>query len=319
MPNALNGDEGDAFRSYYQEIRDSAVDGYYESSKFKQLAYEFFEGRVDNPREMVAFVFGTGDNKFWCFEHNIIDYPMSDFDTIHDIVVELDDIQVRLTSEDDCFYTHTPDYDYYNLWCCTSVPFQNIIVNSFPMELSFHSCSRGRNWIRELCNEKDDYEGELMVDQDGMFVDTSYFESEVDKLVSRKMSIERGNIDRTFIKRVTEIVCEKYPNTIFKTTHQEIVRYVFVNPEDSKRVKLESFFKDVDNFDVVDFTVSEDSNGDDILVGIEDEMGLLENEWKQAYISLYESLHKKVTHDFECGIVPLPAKKMKINLSKLLD
>lgn len=321
MPNALNGYESDAFRSYYQEIRDSAVDGYYESNKFKNLAYDFFDGRVDNPREMVSYVFGTGANKFWCFEHNLIDYPMVDFKTIFDIVVELDNIKEKLLSEDDSHpYTHTPDYNFYNLWCCTSEPFENIIINSFPMELSFHSSSRGSKWMRELCNKKDEYEGELMVDQDGMYVDTSYFDSEVDKLVYSKMLKERGDIDQTFIKQVTDIVCEKHPNTIFKTlTDTDVVCYVFVNPEDAKRVNLETFFDDINTFNVFNYEVTENSDGDDVWNGIDVEMRLLEDEWKQAYVSLYESLHEKISHDFECGIVPIPEKTMKVNLSNLLD
>lgn len=312
MPNMLNGDHTEMLTNYYQELRDTAVDGRYESTKYRKLAYEFFEGKVDTPREMVAYIFGTGQNKFWCFEHNISDYAMSQFKTLLDIERKLEDIQEELMPEV-IDGTYTKDFNVYNLWCCTSEPFQNIIINSADFMVGSNNFTHYSDLNDEVCNTKDEYDGEIMVDENDMYVNTEYHDDPIDGLVKTDMYRAAIPIITKYNKLMIDYIRKEYPNTIFRSVSDNIYSYTFARWEDADNVSLDNFFDDLNKFNIIDMGFEEITiDGKTLFAYYHNE---IVNEYKTIYNLLYQS-HKI---DIENGVVKMPRRKMSISLKGLLD
>lgn len=318
MPNMLTGDYHTNLTAYYQELRDNAnPDGSYDISKYKTLAYEFFEGKVDNPREMVAYIFGTGQNKFWCFENNITDVPMTSFDTVYDVIDKLEDIQKEILEEDG-EDTYEKDHEVFNLWCCTSEPFENIIINSSSFIISNSAFYRFGDLVDSLCRTQDDYDGQIMVDDDGLYVNTEYHDDPINELVKTDMMRQRHNIDRKYNAMIIDRLIEKYPNTIVKSiTDTDIVSYMVVNHDDSKNIKLENFFESINTFNIINVEDSE-KNGDSLVIDGEAMLDWFIEERTNEYNELYAKLYAKHKADIDAGVAKLPKKTMGINLSGLM-
>ena len=313
MPDMLNGDHTEMLTQYYQSLRDSADDGCYDVTKYRHLAYDFFEGKVDNPREMVSYIFGTGKNKFWCFEHNIADYPMGQFNTLLDIEKELENIQQRLINEDSDI-PYNKDYSNYNLWCCTSEPFQNIIINSVDFMVGIDNVTLYYDVNDEACNTKNDHKDEIMVDENDMFVDTAYHDDPIDELVKPELYRESVPIVKKYNQLMVDYIRKEYPNTIFRSVgDDDVYSYTFAHWEDAEKVSLENFFDDLNQFNIIDVEVSE------ITIDGKTMFEYYRKDLTSEYKELYHTLYDKHKTDMDNGVVKMPRKKMSISLKGLFD
>lgn len=302
MPSMLNGDYWEEMEKYYQELRDNAnPDGSYRSTKYRTLAQDFFESEgVENVREMVSYVFGVGKHRFWCFEHNIIDVPMRNFETIFDIVDALENIQVELVGE-----SYEKNTTSYNLWCAKSEPFENIIINSGDFIVGMERTYDIRSDIDEVCNTKDDHVGEITLDSDGRYIDTRYWDDEIDSIVCRRMKRNRDVICYDDTQRIIEYLMEKFPNTVFISESDDIVHYTFVNSEDAKKVRLNHFTEDIQTFNVRYEDIMDHVNDSPLL----DE---LHKEQQDYFKKVYRETYDIVKQELDDGIVEFPQKTMDV-------
>ena len=264
---------------------------------------------MDNPREMVSYVFGTGSNKFWCFEHNLIDYPMDQFKTVNDIVVKLDDNQSELMDSDD--FTYTPDHEIFNLWCCTSEPFENIIISSLKFMVSMQCHSIGYEWIKELCDQKDTRPDEIVIDEHGQWVNTAYFDDDINEKVYKKMLFAQNEINVRRTQQIVDSIIEQYPNTIFKniSVDDDITTYIVVDSNDSKNITLDDFFNSINRMNVI--MVDCDIN-DSIMVDGVDISCMNEKLWYDEFTAMYNDIYAKIKNDIDNGVHEIERPGMKV-------
>lgn len=309
MPNMLTGNYWEELEKYYQVERDKADGkGAYDSVKYRSLAQDFFKGKTDNVREMVSYVFGTGKNKFWCFEHNITDVPMVNFNTVMDIVVELQNIQKELMDENE--YTteeYVPVYDAFNLWCCMSEPFENIIINSPKFIIGMELGDNGFDFLEELTETQDDSPNEITIADDGEYINTRYWDDDIHRKVYRRMIRERHSTDEYFINKIVEAISEHYPNTVFIYTHDDIVNYTFACAEDAGTITLEDFKHDMYN----KLTVIDDDIMNTTIDGVS-VMEVFKDEWEKSYRELYARLYNEIENEINSGALEFPEKEKAI-------
>lgn len=293
MPNALNGD-------FEYEVGEYVKNG--DVGIYKNLAYSFFQNN-DEPREYVANIFGTGKYKFWCFEHNLFDVPMYTMETIYDIIDTLEDIQVELDDDD----TYTKNYKWFNLWCCTGIPFTNLIISSFNMSVSGNLDMLLYDTINTLCNVKDDHSDEITIDEHGKWIDTKEFESDVHEKTFTQL-LTNHDILGDVIKKCCSDFSEQYPHAVFKHVDDGITYYEFINVDDTKSVHLNNFYDDIESLNIVEY----DHVDDCIMV---DGVDILEPYKKILVESLEMEFHRCYNENVarkEEGIIDFPKKTMDV-------
>lgn len=301
MTNALNDDMEKQVGEYIKTCTGDKF-GYY-----KNLAYDFFESNgVENPRQCVATIFGTGVNKFWCFEHNLLDVPMYTMGTMYDIIDTLENVQKELIGDD-----YKPNYTYFNLWCCTAEPYEDLILSDLHMTIEEKLNDVKMEILTDYCNVHDDHPDSIMIDDSGRWVDTKQFDDEINEKVY-DMILGDYKTTRGLAHEVIVMMNEQYPHHIITSEHEGIHYYEFLNVEDTKKVNIKDFHKSIALLSQLHYNESDDStfviDGVDLL---EPFVNRLKETLKEQYTTTYNEQKKLV----EQGVVDFPSNKMDIYFS----
>lgn len=298
MSNALNDD----MEYHVGEYIKTCVDDNF--GHYKDAAYKFFEENdVENPRQCVATIFGTGENKFWCFEHNLLDVPMYTMNTVYDVIDTLENVQKELIGEG-----YTPNHKFFNLWCCTADPYMDLVVSDLHMTIEEKLNDVTMNILNDVCNVSDNHPDDIIIDEDGRWIDTKEFDDAINEKVYG-LIIGDYMINRDLTYKFMDMMNEKYPHHVVVSDHDDIRYYEFINVDDTKTINIKDFYKSIDSMKQLRYNEEDDStfiiDGVDLL---EPYVVRLKEILKEKYDTLYDEQKRLIDE----GVVDFPKKKTEI-------